>query len=84
MAINDPALIYSAEIFTTAWTDTIDGFIVNTPIINETETFSTGGDIIELLAYADDTEFSLKVKGASSLTIQWLINYEYQVILNTN
>lgn len=81
MAIDDITLIYSNEIFVTAYYDELDGYIVNEPIIKETSSFV---ETIELTADADDTMFALKVKGAAENNIQWLCEYEYQVLLNTN
>ena len=81
MAIDDVSLIYSNEIFVTAYTDDADGFIVGEPIIKEVSTFT---DDVELSADADVNTFTLKVKGSSANNIQWLCDYEYQVLLNTN
>lgn len=84
MAIDDITLIYSNEIFVTAYTDDNDGFIVGEPIIKEVSTFDSVGEEVELTADADQNTFTLKVKGAAQNNIQWLCDYEYQVLLNTN
>lgn len=84
MAIDDVTLIYSNEIFVTAYTDDNDGFIVGEPIIKEVSTFDSVGEEVELTADADINTFTLKVKGAAQNNIQWLCDYEYQVLLNTN
>jgi hypothetical protein len=84
MAIDDVTLIYSNEIFVTAYTDDVDGFIVGEPIIKEVSTFNTIGEEVELTADADENTFTLKVKGSGQNNIQWLCDYEYQVLLNTN
>lgn len=84
MAIDDVSLIYSNEIFVTAYTDNDTGFIVGEPIIKEVSTFNIAGEEVELTADADQNTFTLKVKGSGQNNIQWLCNYEYQVLLNTN
>jgi hypothetical protein len=84
MAIDDVSLIYSNEIFVTAYADGVDGYIVGEPIIKEVSTFTTDDYDVELTADADVNTFYLKVKGSPTNNIQWLCDYEYQVLLNTN
>lgn len=82
--ISDAALVYSAEILGCYSIDQSgDLYEIGTPVINEQSSFADFfGTDPEVELASDNGGLNIKVTGLSTQTIQWLVTFSFQRLMN--
>jgi hypothetical protein len=80
---SDATLVHSNELLFTGVCDGASASIIPSPIINEIDSFN---DNVEVTVGVDNSvgssDIELYVKGTATNTIQWLVTYSYQRLIN--